>query len=88
VNIMSEQRLTLPPFLGSSTPSASAASVGSVQRSLPNSEPSVLKCICPGTKIPFYCPVHSRVENPNWPLLKPLPAHQGGRVMNPRCTSR
>ena len=29
-----------------------------------------LKCICPGSKVPFYCPVHGRVENPNWPGLK------------------
>jgi hypothetical protein len=28
------------------------------------------ECICPGNKVPFYCPVHGRVENPNWPPLK------------------
>ena len=33
-----------------------------------------LKCICPGKQVPFYCPVHGGVENPNWPLLKPLAA--------------
>ena len=27
------------------------------------------ECICPGNKVPFYCPVHGRVENPNWPPL-------------------
>jgi hypothetical protein len=31
--------------------------------------PSPAKCICPGNKVPFYCPVHGRVENPNWPGL-------------------
>src|SRR5215831_14757971 len=31
---------------------------------------SKMKCICPGNKVPFYCPVHGRVENPNWPPLK------------------
>jgi hypothetical protein len=31
---------------------------------------SPAKCICPGNKVPFYCPVHGRVENPNWPGLK------------------
>jgi hypothetical protein len=30
----------------------------------------VRKCICAGGEIPFYCPAHGRVENPNWPLLK------------------
>jgi hypothetical protein len=33
----------------------------SVKHSLPNSEPMTLKCMCPGTKVPFYCPVHGRV---------------------------
>ena len=23
-----------------------------------------------GKEVPFYCPVHGRVRNPNWPLLK------------------
>jgi hypothetical protein len=23
-----------------------------------------------GAEVPFYCPVHGRLENPNWPLLK------------------
>src|SRR5262249_10316647 len=41
----------------------------SVKQSLPNSEPMVLKCICPADKVSFYCPVHGRVENPNWRLL-------------------
>jgi hypothetical protein len=31
---------------------------------------SSAKCICPGNKVPFYCPVHGRVENPNWSELK------------------
>ena len=31
---------------------------------------SPAKCICPGNKVPFYCPVHGRVENPNWSGLK------------------
>jgi hypothetical protein len=29
-----------------------------------------VKCVCPGEEVPFYCPVHGRVGNPNWPLLK------------------
>jgi hypothetical protein len=32
------------------------------------------RCVCPGNQVPFYCPVHGGVENPNWPLLKPLAA--------------
>ena len=43
--------------------------MGSVEHSLPTSEPPVRKCICPGGKVPFYCSAHGRVENPNWPLL-------------------
>jgi hypothetical protein len=31
---------------------------------------SPAECICPGNKVPFYCPVHGRVENPNWSELK------------------
>jgi hypothetical protein len=31
---------------------------------------SPAKCICPGNKVPFYCPIHGRVENPNWSELK------------------
>jgi hypothetical protein len=53
-----------------------------VKHPLPNSKPMLPKCICPGGNVPFYCPVHGRVENPNWPLLKPLPSRQGGQVMN------
>ena len=37
---------------------------------MPSKKPMVLMCNCPGTEVPFYCPVHGRVENPNWPLLK------------------
>jgi hypothetical protein len=33
--------------------------------------PMNLNCICPGNHVPFYCPKHGCVENPNWPLLKP-----------------
>jgi hypothetical protein len=58
---MSEQLPTLLPFLGSSTPLASEGPMRSVKHSLPNSEPMTLKCMCPGTKVPFYCPVHGRV---------------------------
>ena len=43
----------------------------SVEHSLPDSEPTARKCICAGGTVPFYCPVHGRVENPNWHLLKP-----------------
>ena len=31
----------------------------------------ILECICSGGKVPFYCPKHGRVENPNWHLRKP-----------------
>lgn len=34
--------------------------------------PEPKQCICPGKEVPFYCPVHGAVENPEWPLLKPL----------------
>ena len=44
----------------------------SVEVSLSSKKPMVRKCSCPGTEVPFYCPVHGRVENPNWPLLKRL----------------
>ena len=40
---------------------------GSPTASVKNIEPMVLKCICAGGKVPFYCPAHGRVENPNWP---------------------
>jgi hypothetical protein len=33
-------------------------------------EPVNMKCICPGNRVPFYCPKHGSVENPDWPLLK------------------
>ena len=46
---------------------------GSVEHSSSSKKPIVLKCSCLGTEVPFYCPVHGRVENPNWPLLKRLP---------------
>ncbi len=29
------------------------------------------RCICPGKEVPFYCPIHGAVENPDWPLLHP-----------------
>jgi hypothetical protein len=32
--------------------------------------PLARECKCPGAEVPFYCPAHGRVENPNWPLLK------------------
>jgi hypothetical protein len=32
--------------------------------------PSGRECRCPGREVPFYCPAHGRVENPNWPMLK------------------
>ena len=41
-----------------------------VLHSLAPSEPRVRKCLCAGHEIPFYCPAHGRVENPNWPLLE------------------
>jgi hypothetical protein len=39
------------------------------QHSLPLAKPAVLKCICAGSEVPFYCPRHGQVENPNWPPL-------------------
>ncbi len=32
------------------------------------------RCICPGKEVPFSCPIHGAVENPDWPLLHPLAA--------------
>jgi hypothetical protein len=52
-----------------STPLATMGPTGSVEHSLSNKKPMVLKCSCPGTEVPFYCPLHGRVENPNRPLL-------------------
>jgi hypothetical protein len=41
-----------------------------ILHSLAPSEPAARKCVCAGREIPFYCPAHGRVENPNWPLLE------------------
>jgi hypothetical protein len=60
----------LPLTLLGTTPLSDWAPMGSANRSLPNREPMVLECICEGREIPFYCPAHGRVENPNWPLLE------------------
>jgi len=67
-----------PPPFGDATPQASGRPMGSVEHSLPTSEPLVRKCICPGGKVPFYCPAHGRVENSNWPLLS---SQQGSHVI-------
>jgi hypothetical protein len=32
--------------------------------------PGDFPCTCPGNEVPFDCPRHGAVENPNWPLLK------------------
>jgi hypothetical protein len=66
---MTEHHPLKPPLFGS-TPLSDWLPLGSVKRSLPNCESTVVKCVCPGEKVPFYCPVHGRVGNPNWPLLK------------------
>jgi hypothetical protein len=63
-------------FWGPSTPVASGEPIDSVKHSLPNKKPTALKCICADFNVPFYCPVHGRVENPNWPLLKPIASQQ------------
>ena len=66
---MTEHRRLKPPFLGS-TPLSDWLPLESVKRSLSNRKSTVVKCVCPGEEVPFYCPVHGRVGNPNWPLLK------------------
>ena len=40
-----------------------------IQHSLASEKPAVLKCSCAGSEVPFYCPRHGRVENPDWPAL-------------------
>jgi hypothetical protein len=62
----------LPTLVGT-TPLSDWLRLGSTKRSLPNCEPMVVKCICPGRDVPFYCPSHGRVENPNWPVLRAKP---------------
>ena len=66
---MTEHRRLRPTLLGT-TPLSDWLPLGSVKRSSPNCEPMAVKCICLGEEVPFYCPMHGRVENPNWPLLK------------------
>jgi len=36
--------------------------------------PESRRCVCAGKEVPFYCPIHGAVENPEWPLLKSLAA--------------
>ena len=64
------EHLRLPPTLVGTTPFSDWLPLGSAKGSLQNCEPMVVKCICPGGDVPFYCPAHGRVENPDWPLLK------------------
>jgi hypothetical protein len=44
-----------------------AAPHSSVERTSARPTP---RCKCPGAEVPFYCPVHGRVENTNWQLLQ------------------
>ena len=63
-------------FWGPSTPVPSGERIDTVKHSVPNKKPMAQNCVCAGFNVPFYCPVHGRVENPNWPLLKPIASQQ------------
>jgi hypothetical protein len=76
VNVMTQHHRDPQTFWGPPTPITSRGPIDSVKHSLPSKKPIVLKCVCAGFKVPFYCPVHARVENPNWPLLKPVTSQQ------------
>ena len=72
VNAMTKHQRDPQTFWRPSTPLATVGPMDSVEVSLSSKKPMVRKCSCPGTEVPFCCPVHGRVENPNWPLLKRL----------------
>jgi len=40
-----------------------------IHQSFASEKTSVRTCICAGSEVPFYCPRHGRVENPDWPPL-------------------